>query len=339
MLSHRFRFAMLATAALAAIATAPAHAQFEARTLRVSSGVAKGHPISHGITKMTQCAAEKSGGKLKLQTYYDGALGNDTTASQQVRTGSLDMVLTSTAPLVGAIPQLAVFDLPFLFSNEREADQVLDGKFGQSFAPKYEAAGLVNLAYWENGFRSVTNSKRPVAKWEDLQGVKMRVMQNKVFLDTFSALGSNPTPLAFSEVYSALETRTVDGQENPIALIENMKFYEVQKFLSLTRHAYSPLAVLVSKKKFDQLSAQEKDVMRECAVAGQAESRRVGRAQDAEMIAKLKKDGMQVNEVSAAELQRMREKVKDVVQAQSKAIGEDTMAAVNAELQRIRAAQ
>lgn len=338
-MSKHFRIATLAVAALAAIATAPAHAQFEARSLRVSSGVAKGHPISHGITKMTQCAADKSGGKLKLVTYYDGALGNDTTASQQVRTGSLDMVLTSTAPLVGAIPQLAVFDLPFLFSNEREADQLLDGQFGQSFAPRYEAAGLVNLAYWENGFRSVTNSKRPVAKWEDLQGVKMRVMQNKVFLDTFSALGSNPTPLAFSEVYSALETRTVDGQENPIALIENMKFYEVQKFLSLTRHAYSPLAVLVSKKKFDMLSPAEQGVMRECAVAGQEESRRVGRAQDAEVIAKLKKQGMQVNEVSGAELQRMRDKVKDVYQAQAKVVGEDTMAAVNAELQRIRAAQ
>ncbi len=332
-----FRLAALAIAAAAV--TVPAHAQFEARSLRVSSGVAKGHPISFGITKMTQCAADKSGGKLKLVTYYDGALGNDTTASQQVRTGSLDMVLTSTAPLVGAIPQLGVFDLPFLISNEREADQVLDGKFGQSFAAKYEAAGLVNLAYWENGFRSVTNSKRPVAKWEDLQGVKMRVMQNKVFLDTFSALGSNPTPLAFSEVYSALETRTVDGQENPIALIENMKFYEVQKFLSLTRHAYSPLAVLVSKKKFDTLSAQEQGVMRECAVAGQEESRRVGRTQDAEVIAKLKKQGMQVNEVSGAELQRMRDKVKDVYAAQAKVVGDDTMAAVNAELQRIRAAQ
>ena len=337
MMSSFLRVSALALA-VAAIA-APAHAQFEARSLRVSSGVTKGHPISFGITKMTQCAADKSGGKLKLVTYYDGALGNDTTASQQVRTGSLDMVLTSTAPLVGAIPQLAVFDLPFLFSNEREADQVLDGKFGQSFAAKYEAAGLVNLAYWENGFRSVTNSKRPVAKWEDLHGVKMRVMQNKVFLDTFSALGSNPTPLAFSEVYSALETRTVDGQENPIALIENMKFYEVQKFLSLTRHAYSPLAVLVSKKKFDTLSAQEQGVMRECAVAGQEESRRVGRTQDAEVIAKLKKQGMQVNEVSGAELQRMRDKVKDVYAAQAKVVGDDTMAAVNAELQRIRAPQ
>lgn len=337
MMSSFLRVSALALA-VAAIA-APAHAQFEARSLRVSSGVAKGHPISFGITKMTQCAADKSGGKLKLVTYYDGALGNDTTASQQVRTGSLDMVLTSTAPLVGAIPQLAVFDLPFLFSNEKEADQVLDGPIGKSFAPRYEAAGLVNLAYWENGFRNVTNSKHAVNKWEDLQGVKMRVMQNKVFLDTFSALGSNPTPLAFSEVYSALETRTVDGQENPIALIENMKFYEVQKYLSLTRHAYSPLAVLISKKKFDTLSPQEQAVMHECAIAGQEESRRVGRAADAEVIAKLKKNGMQVNEVSAAELQRMRDRVKDVYAAQAKVVGEDTLAAVNAELQRIRAAK
>lgn len=337
--SHRFRLAVLATAAVVAFATAPAHAQFEARTLRVSSGVAKGHPISFGITKMTQCAADKSGGKLKLVPYYDGALGNDSTASQQVRTGSLDMVLTSTAPLVGAISQLAVFDLPFLFSNEKEADHVLDGPVGQSFAPKFEAAGVVNLAFWENGFRNVTNSKRAVGKWEDLQGVKMRVMQNKVFVDTFSALGSNPTPLAFSEVYSALETRTVDGQENPVALIENMKFYEVQKYLSLTRHAYSPLAVLISKKKFDTLSTQEQGVLRECAVAGQQESRRVGRAADAEVIAKLKKAGMQVNEVSPAELQRMRDKVKDVYAAQAKVVGEDTMAAVNAELERIRAAR
>lgn len=328
----------LAAMALAALATSAAHAQFEARTVRVSSGVTKGHPISFGITKMTQCAADKSGGKLKLRTFYDGALGNDTTASQQVRTGSLDMVLTSTAPLVGAIPQLAVFDLPFLFANEREADQVLDGKVGQSFEPKFEEAGLVNLAYWENGFRNVTNSKRPVTRWEDLQGVKMRVMQNKVFLDTFSALGSNPTPLAFSEVYSALETRTVDGQENPVALIENMKFYEVQKYLSLTRHAYSPLAVLFSKKQFDKLSPQEQGVMRECAVAGREESRRVGREQDATVIASLKKQGMQVNEVSPAELQRMRDKVKDVYQAQAKLVGEDIVNEVHAELQRIRAA-
>ena len=334
-----FRPTLCAAALLCFTAAGTAQAQFQDRTLRVSNGVSKEHPMGNGLATMGKCTADKSGGKLKIKPFWDGSLGSDLTATQQVRTGSLEMVLTSTAPLVGILPALGVFDLPFLFNNEKEADQVLDGKVGDWFNTKLPAVGVVNLAYWENGFRHVTNSKRPITKLEDFQGVKMRVMQNKVFLDTFSALGSNPTPLAFSEVYSALETRTVDGQENPIALIENMKFYEVQKFLSLTRHAYSPLAVLISKKKFDTLSAQEQGVMRECAVAGQEESRRVGRAQDAEVIAKLKKQGMQVNEVSGAELQRMRDKVKDVYAAQAKIVGDDTMAAVNAELQRVRAAQ
>lgn len=328
------RFAPLLLAA--ALATA---ASAQTRTVRVASAVSKGHPISVGIAKMVQCTGEKTGGKLKLVPYFDGALGNDTTTSQQVRTGSLEMALISTAPLVGAIPSLGVFDLPFLFNNEKEADQVLDGKIGQSFEPKFESAGMVNLAFWENGFRSMTNSRRPITKWEDLHGIKMRVMQNKVFLDTFSALGSNAMPLAFSEVYSALETKTVDGEENPVALIENMKFYEVQKYLSLSRHAYSPLAVLYSKKLFDQLTSPEQGALRECAALGREESRRVGRAQDASIVAKLKSNGMAVNEISPAELQRMRAKVQPVYDTQAKLIGEDTLNAVSGELQRIRAAK
>ena len=327
----------LLVAASALLVTGAAVAQ--TKTIRVSSAVSKVHPIASGIAKMVQCTNEKAGGKLKMVPYLDGALGNDTTASQQVRTGSLEMALVSTAPLMGSIPSLGVFDLPFLFNNEKEADQLLDGKVGASFNPKFEAAGLVNLAFWENGFRNVTNSRRPIGKWEDLQGVKMRVMQNKVFLDTFAMLGSNATPLAFSEVYSALETRTVDGQENPLALINDMKFYEVQKYLSLTRHAYSPLAVLYSKRLFDQLSADEQATLRDCAAVGREESRRTGRTQDATTLASLKGHGMQINEVSAAELQRMRAKVAPVYEAQAKVIGDDTMKMVNAELQRVRGQQ
>jgi len=327
--------ALLAAATLASQATL-AQGAFTERTIRMSTGVGKTHPIGLGMTKMAQCAAEKSGGKMKLMSYHDNALGNDTTASQQVRTGSLEMVLTSTAPLVGAIPQLAVFDLPFLFTNEREADQVLDGKVGDSFAPKFATAGLVNLAYWENGFRNVTNSRRAVTKVEDMQGVKLRVMQNKVYLDTFSALGSNPVPMAFSEVYSALETNTVDGQENPITLIDNMKFYEVQKYLSLTRHSYSPVAVLYSKSLFDKLSSAEQATLRECAIVGRDESRRIGRAQENTTINALKSKGLQVNEISSAEMARMRERVKPVVDAQVKVIGEETVHAVMAELSKIR---
>jgi tripartite ATP-independent transporter DctP family solute receptor len=208
---------------------------------------------------------------------------------------------------------------------------------GDSFNPKFAATGLVNLSYWENGFRNLTNSKRPVTKWEDMQGLKVRVMQNKVFVDTFSTLGANPVPMAFSEVYVGLESKAIDGQENPVLIIQDMRFNEVQKYLSLTRHAYSPAVVLYSKKLFDQLSGAEQATLRECAKVGRDESRRVGRQNESKVLAGLKEHGLQVNEISATELQRMRERVKPVVDAQAKLIGEETMDAVNNELRRIRA--
>ena len=328
----------LAAAVTVALASQAAVAQagFSERTLRMSTGVGKDHPIGVAMVKMSQCAAEKSGGKMKLMGYYDNSLGNDMAATQQVRSGSQDIVLTSTAPLVGAIPQLAVFDLPFLFNNEKEADQILDGKLGQSFVPKFASVGLVHLSYWENGFRNVTNSRRPIAKWEDLQGIKLRVMQNKVYIDTFGAMGSNAVPMAFSEVYSALETKTVDGQENPVAIIDNMKYYEVQKYLSLTRHSYAPIAVLHSKTLWDKLSPQEQATIRECSTIGRDENRKNSREREQATLNALKTKGLQVNEIPAAELARMRERVKSVVDTQLKAIGDETAGILTAELQRIR---
>src|SRR5918998_3410205 len=198
-----------AVTAAALLVAAPATAQFQSRTFRVSNGVSKEHPMGNGLAAMGACTLEKSGGKMKIQPYWDGALGNDLTATQSVRTGSLEMVLTSTAPLTSIIPAFGIFDLPFLFNDEKEADQLLDGKVGVWFSDKLPAVGAINLAWWENGFRHTTNSRRPITKIEDFQGVKMRVMQNNIFIDTFKELGTNAVPLAFSEIYSALETRTV----------------------------------------------------------------------------------------------------------------------------------
>jgi len=234
------------------------------------------------------------------------------------------------------VPSWGVFDLPFLFNNESEADQVLDGKVGDWFAAKLPAIGLVGLAWWENGFRHTTNSKRAINKLEDFDGVKMRVMQNTIYIDTFKTLGSNAVPMAFSEVYSALETKTVDGQENPFANIENMKFYEVQKYLTLTKHAYAPLTLLVSKKTWDTMSADEQRVMRECALLGRDEERGINRAQAATTLANLKAKGMQVNEISPAEMQRIRDKTRIVYDQHSKAIGDEAMTLVFNELKRIR---
>lgn len=327
----------LATVALAtSLACAGAQAQFQDRNFRVSNGVSKAHPMGNGLAKMGECTLAKTGGKMKITPYWDGALGNDLTATQSVRTGSLEMVLTSTAPLVGIVPELGVFDLPFLFNSEKEADQVLDGKAGDWFSAKMPAAGVINLAWWENGFRHTTNSKRPITKVEDFDGVKMRVMQNTIFIDTFKTLGSNAVPMAFSEVYSALETKTVDGQENPYNNIENMKFYEVQKYLTLTKHAYSPTLVLFSKKIWDTLAPAEQGVLKECAGEGRVEQRKVNREKEQVSLANLKAKGMQVNEISPAEMARVREKSKVIYERHGKSIGEEATTLVFGELKRIR---
>jgi tripartite ATP-independent transporter DctP family solute receptor len=273
---------------------------------------------------------------MKIQAVWDGSLGSDLTSTQSVRTGSIDMVLTSTAPVVSIVPALGVFDLPFLFNTATEADQLLDGKVGDWFSAKMPAVGLINLAWWENGFRHTTNSKRPITKVEDFDGVKMRVMQNNVYLDTFKTLGSNAVPMAFTEVYSALETKTVDGQENPFTNIENMKFYEVQKYLTLSKHAYSPTLVLFSKKVWDGLSPQEQGALKECAVVGRAEQRKANRAMEAKSVDNLRSKGMAVNEISPAETARIREKTKVIYERHAKAIGEEPITLVTEELKRIR---
>ena len=328
---------LLAVALAAALAAGAAQAQFKERNFRVSNGVNKEHPMGNGLAKMGACTLEKSGGKMKIQPFWDGALGSDLTSTQSVRTGSLEMVITSTAPVVSIVPELGVFDLPFLFNTASEADKVLDGKSGEWFAAKLPAVGLVNLAWWENGFRHTTNSKRPINKVEDFEGVKMRVMQNTIFLDTFKTLGSNAVPMAFTEVYSALETKTVDGQENPFSNIENMKFYEVQKYLTLTKHAYSPTLVLFSKKIWDTLSPQEQTTLRECAVQGREEQRRANRAQEARSVDSLKAKGMAVNEIAPAEMQRIRDRSSVIYERHAKAIGDEAITMVTSELKRIRA--
>lgn len=327
----------VAAVALAALATAgAAQAQFQDRNFRLSSGAGKDHHTANGIAKMAECAQAKSGGKMKITPYWDNQLGNDTTATQSVRTGTVDMVIPSTAPLVSMVPELGVLDLPFLLSSEAEADKLLDGKAGDYFTAKMPGVGLINLAYWENGFRNATNNRRPITKMEDFGGLKMRVMQNPVYIDTFKELGANAVPMAFSEVYSALETKTVDGQENPFALIENMKFYEVQKYLSLTRHSYAPLMMLFSKKVWDGLSPPEQQTLQACAVEGRDVQRQVARQKSTASLEGLKAKGMSVNDISPAEMQRIREKTKVVWDRQAKSIGDEAMTMVMGELKRIR---
>jgi tripartite ATP-independent transporter DctP family solute receptor len=325
-----------AAAGMPLMFAAPAFAQFSERTIKFTNGVNEDHPVGVGVKKMQEILGAKSGGRLKINAFWGGSAGGDLPATQALRAGTQEMVCTSSSPLVGIVKELGVFDLPFLFANEREADAVLDGPAGAFFTRKLDEAGLVNLAYWENGFRNLTNSRRPVTKVEDFSGVKVRVMQNNIFLDTFRTLGSNAVPMAFGEVFTALETRTIDGQENPFVTIETSKFNEVQRFLSVTNHAYTPFLVLYSKRLWERLSPQEQALLREAAIEGQKVQRAANRELNAKSLASLRAKGMQINEISAAEQDRIRARVAPVYEKHKESIGAEAITLVQNELKRVR---
>jgi TRAP-type transport system periplasmic protein len=318
------------------LALSSAFAQFQERNIKISNGVAESHPVGNGIKRMQEVLNAKSGGKLKLTAFWSGSAGGDLQATQALRAGTQEMVVTSSSPLVGIVKELGAFDLPFMFASEKEVDAVLDGPAGQYFNKKLEEAGLVNLAYWENGFRYLTNSKKPVTKWEDFDGIRVRVMQNNIFLDTFKTLGTNAIPMSFGEVFTALETKTIDGQENPFVTIDTSKFHEVQKFLSITRHAYTPFLVLYSKPMWDKLSPQEQAALREAAMEGQKVQRAVIREAEGKSLAALKARGMQVNEIAPAEQRRMFEKVKPVYERNAPTIGAEAINTVVDALKKAR---
>ena len=241
--------------------------------------------------------------------------------------------------LTGMDRDFGIFDTPFMFDSFKEIDAVLDGPVGKRLVDKLPEKGLIGLAYWDHGFRILTNSKKPVATLEDMQGLKIRVQQIQVFIDAFSALGANPVPMPFPELYTALETKAVDGQENPFVSVEVTKFYEVQKYASNTRHAYSPLLVLASKKFWDQLSEDERKILLDAANEAKPYQRQTSRAMDAKAVDALKSKGMTVTEISPQERTRMREKLKPVIEKHYKTVSESLVKEVNAEIEKVRSAK
>jgi tripartite ATP-independent transporter DctP family solute receptor len=231
---------------------------------------------------------------------------------------------------------MGVLDFPFLFANEAEADALLDGPIGKRLADMLPVHGLVSLAYWENGFRYVTNSKRPINRPEDLDGLKIRVMPNPVYMETFKTMHANPVPLPFGELFTAMETKTVDAQENPYPIIAANKFNEVQKYLSNTRHSYNAFIVLVSKKFWDSLSPTEQKILQDAAVEARTYERQVSRAAAIRSLGELKAKGMAVNDLTPAELARMRQQLKPVAEKFAASYDPAFMRDFNAEMQRIR---
>lgn len=285
-------------------------ADYKPRIIRFGYGLAEDSNQGRAVKFFSEDLAKRTGGKLKAKGFANASLGSDVQMQNALIGGAQEMMVGSTATLVGIVKDFGVYDLPFLFNNEQEADAVLDGPFGQKLGAKLQDKGLVGLVYWENGFRNLTNTKHPINKLEDLQGIKLRVMQNPMYIDMFNSFGANAVPLPFSELFTALETKTVDGQENPVNTIQSSKFYEVQKYLALTKHVYSPWILLASKKWWDGLSADEHKAIQEAAVASRDFERKDSREAAVKAVDFLKKHGMQVSVISDAELGRMRDKAK-----------------------------
>jgi tripartite ATP-independent transporter DctP family solute receptor len=246
---------------------------------------------------------EKSGGRIRVELYPNGQLGGDRQAIEAVQLGTIQMTIPAVAVLSGFEPKFQVFDLPFLFRDKKAAYAALDGALGQKLNALLLPIGLRNLAYAENGFRNITDNRGPIHKPEDLKGLKIRTMENPVHIATFKCLGANPTPMSFGELYTALQQKTVDAQENPIPLIYTTKFYEVQKYLTLSGHVYAATALLMNDKFFAGLPKDLQKIVQEGAERYRTEQRKMSDRQDREMLAQLKKAGMEINELTPAEKQ------------------------------------
>ncbi|WAJ28891.1 TRAP transporter substrate-binding protein [Antarcticirhabdus aurantiaca] len=312
------------------------HAEISERTIKFAAQNSKGHPQVTGMERFAEIVKEKSGGKIEVKLFPGGTLGGDVQTLASVQGGIVEMTVMNAGILSGTVKEFGVVDLPFLFATPEEADAVMDGPVGTGLMEKLPDQRLVGLGFWELGFRHLTNNRHAVNGVEDVKGLKIRTVQSAVPIATFNALGANAVPLPYPELYSALETGTVDGQENPLANIVNAKFTEVQKYLTLTGHQYNPQIVIASKTFWDGLDPEEQKLLQDAAIEARDYQRKVSREANAGFLEQIKESGMEVVELPAEKLEAFRAAVEPVIAENRDAIGGETVDAVMTQLKTLR---
>jgi len=267
----------------------------EVITFKLGTVLTGDHAYNLGANKFAKLIEEKTKGKVKIIVYPGGQLGKgERELIEGEQMGVVDLAVSATGPLSGFSNLMMVVDLPYLFRDNNHVDRVLDGPIGRKVLDDLEKSGIKGLAFWENGFRNFTNNARPIYKPEDLKGLKFRTMENPVHMDIVRSLGALATPMAWGEVYTSMQTGVIDGQENPVAIIWTQKVYEVQKYLCLDGHVYSPSPLTMSLAKFNSLSSELQKIFIDCALeAGQYE-RSIIRDSEAEQVEAIKKAGLEV---------------------------------------------
>jgi tripartite ATP-independent transporter DctP family solute receptor len=277
-----------------------------AKTLVLKAGHSNppSHPMHVQAEELASYVKEKTGGRIEVEIFPNEMLGSDKQMLEQLRMGALDIHIAPQGVVSAYTPKLAAIGLPFLLQNYKQVAAVCDGKIGEQIGDDLNKEGMILLHFWDNGFRHITNNVRPISIPEDLKGLKIRTPEDEMTLAIFKALGANPAPLAFSELYMALQQKVFDGQENPSTNIYHSKFFEVQKYLSLTGHKYETSPFIVSPKTWKKLSKEEQEILTEAAVKYGVKNRAVFKAQDEKYNKELGNLGMKVNEADTAAFQK-----------------------------------
>jgi tripartite ATP-independent transporter DctP family solute receptor len=336
----RHRFGLLASALIPSFvllgSVGPARAEIGEHTIKFASQNAQGHPSVEGMEKFKDLVEEKSGGNITVRLFPGGVLGGDLQTLSALQGGTVEMTVMNAGLVGGVAKDFALADLPFLYETPEQADAVMDGPFGQALMDQLPAHSLAGLGYWELGFRQLTNNRHTVASVDDVAGLKIRVVQQPVMIDLFNALGANAVPMPFPEVYTALETGAIDGQENPFPNILASKFVEVQKYLTVTNHVYNPQIVLVSGKLWESLNEEERKLLQDAAAEARDFQRETSRKQSEEALAELKEEGMEVTELPPEEMEKLREKAKPVTEKYKQQADPELVKLLEAELAKAR---
>ncbi|MBO9127910.1 MULTISPECIES: DctP family TRAP transporter solute-binding subunit [unclassified Rhizobium] len=334
----RLKAGLIVSAMGAAMLALPTASQAEIREMRLRAGTSQSdqHPDFLGFKKFAEIVSEKSGGKIKITVAPGATLGTDVQMQANLQAGTQDFMTTSPVTMAGQIPQVSILDLPFVFKSSEEYDKLMDGAVGAKFNELMAEKGWIGLGFTNNGFRETTSKIKAITKWEDFQGLKIRAIQNPMYLELFKTLGANPTPLPVSEIYTALETGTVEAQENPLPQIVFMRLFEVQKFLSLTNHSLNSVVLLMGKPSWNKLNDDEKKLISDAAREVTLYKRDLVKTKTADWLKTVQEAGVAVNEITPEERQRFADKTKPVVEKFSAELGKDFSDMYFAELKKIQ---
>ncbi|MCE7792909.1 DctP family TRAP transporter solute-binding subunit [Salipaludibacillus sp. CUR1] len=279
------------------------------------------HPWGIGAEEFKVIVEEQTNGEVEIEIHGGGALGGSGGEIQEgVEVGTIDIGISST-PLAQINPYVEIFSLPYIFTDRENAWEVLDGEIGENVGEHLLDNNLMHLAYWEDGFRQVTNNSHQITSPEDFEGLSIRVPESTVRIQTFEALGANPLPMSFSEVFTALQQGAIDGQENPLSVVESSSFYDVQDYLTITNHVYSPASLFINNDKWEGLTEEQQTIILEAAEAGRDINRELNAEQDNALISEFEEKGMDVFEIE--DIVPFQEATKSVWETVTEELGEE----------------